>query len=303
MKKLAIFLAFCSAVTLSATLARPALAQQAALRTSEAYTQGLLWKIEAPGVAPSYLFGTIHISDPRVIALPVSVKQSFDGASSFAMEIKFDPANVLQLANRMIYTDGRGLASVAGSPLFEKVSAIAPSLGLPPEVLRHFKPWAIALLLMMPPSDVENVLDNRLYQMAMQQNKDVRQLETVDEQVEALEHLSEPEQVALLRSAVANRERLAASVERMIGAYLKRDLAELLKISEQDAVNDAAAKRLNATLMQRLLDDRNVRMAERMEPQLKSGRAFVAIGALHLYGERGVLARVANRGYRVTRVY
>jgi uncharacterized protein YbaP (TraB family) len=44
-------------------------------------------------------------------------------------------------------------------------------------------------------------------------------------------------------------------------------------------------------------------MAERADALLKTGRAFVAVGALHLYGEHGVLALLASRGYTVTRVY
>ena len=34
-----------------------------------AYGQGLLWKIERSDLAPSYLFGTIHVTDERVMNL------------------------------------------------------------------------------------------------------------------------------------------------------------------------------------------------------------------------------------------
>ena len=54
---------------------------------------------------------------------------------------------------------------------------------------------------------------------------------------------------------------------------------------------------------QRLLYDRNTRMLERMQPQLKAGNSFVAVGALHLYGDKGLLAQLAREGYKVTRVY
>ena len=294
------------AVTLligAATVAPYAIAQPAASRSAATYAQGVLWKIEGAGAAPSHVFGTIHVADPRVIALPQAVRQTFDSAASFTMEVRFDAANVLQLANRMLYMDGRELPGVIGAALYEKVAVLAPSLGLPPELLRRFKPWAVALLLIVPQQDAENILDNRLYQMAVQQKKGVHQLETVDEQVDAFEGMAESEQVALLRYAVENRERLPGRIRLMVDAYLKRDLAELLRVSEEGEVSDPAMKRLNAAFMQRLLYERNVRMAERMEPQLKAGRAFVAVGALHLYGERGILARLASRGYRVSRVY
>jgi hypothetical protein len=41
------------------------------------FTQGLLWRIEKPGITPSDLFGTIHIDDKRVTALPEPVSPQF----------------------------------------------------------------------------------------------------------------------------------------------------------------------------------------------------------------------------------
>ena len=284
-----------------AALAPTASAQQPASRGAAAYTQGLLWKIEGAGGAPSHVFGTIHLADPRVLALPQPVKQTLDSSASFTMEVRFDGGNMVELAKRMIYMDGRDLPGVIGTPLYEKVAAVAPTLGLPPELLRRFKPWAVTLLLIVPQQDAENILDNRLYQMAVQQKKDIHQLETVEEQVATFEGMAESDQIALLRYAVENRERLRGSMGLMVDAYLKRDLAEMMRVS--DDASDPAMKRMSAAFMERLLYERNVRMAERMEPQLKTGRAFVAVGALHLYGERGVLARLVSRGYRVTRVY
>jgi hypothetical protein len=38
-------------------------------------------------------------------------------------------------------------------------------------------------------------------------------------------------------------------------------------------------------------------------PRLDAGGAFVAVGALHLYGDRGILSLLRQQGYRITRVY
>jgi uncharacterized protein len=52
------------------------------------------------------------------------------------------------------------------------------------------------------------------------------------------------------------------------------------------------------------LDDinRNVVMAHRLFVPLRTDRVFVAIGALHLYGEQGLLALLRQQGYQVRRV-
>jgi uncharacterized protein YbaP (TraB family) len=269
---------------------------------STAYSQGLLWKIEGRAREPSYVFGTDHVSDPRVTALPEPVRKSFDSAGTVAIEVTLDAANIVQLLDRMIYKDSRDLQTAIGAPLYRRVVAAAADIGLPSEVLQRLRPWAVGLFLSMPPSDPQNVLDFMLQRRALEQKKNVQALETVDEQVATLDGMSEREQVDFMRRALDNRERLPAIVERTLGAYLRRDLAALFRISAEES-GDAASQALSATLLQRLLYDRNARMAQRAQPLIDAGSTFVAVGALHLYGDRGVLAELARRGYRVSRVY
>ena len=297
-------LVLAAAVALApAAPAQTAPAQSRTASQDHAYSHGLLWKIEGAQGGASYVFGTIHVSDPRVLALPQPVRQNFDRATSFAMEVRLDGANLAQLANRMLLTDGRDLSGMIGAELFEKVAATGSELGLPPEALRLLKPWAVALFMIMPQSDPQNVLDQRLHTMALQQNKGVHQLETVDEQVETFDGMSEREQIAFLRSAVANREHFPRMIQRTIDLYLARDLAALHRVNDEYASSDPQMVELKAAFMHRLFDRRNVRMADRAEAVLKQGGAFIAVGALHLYGERGMLALLASRGYRVSRVY
>jgi len=40
-----------------------------------------------------------------------------------------------------------------------------------------------------------------------------------------------------------------------------------------------------------------------MQRELRRGHTFVALGALHLYGEKGVLALLEQDGWRSRRVY
>jgi len=267
---------------------------------AESFERGLLWRIEGKGASPSHVFGTVHLADPRVTKLPPVVARELDQASSVSLEVTLDNSNILQLANRMVYTDGRDLQTVAGAELFGKAAAITAELGLPEPALRMFKPWAVALILSAPPQDPANVLDFVLARRAQEKGKPVHELEGMEEQVAAFEGFPEAEQVTLLRQAVENRGRMEEWIGRIVEAYLARDLAAMHRISEEGSGGD---RRANEAFADRLLYRRNERMVERMQARLAEGGAFIAVGALHLHGSRGVPALLEQKGYRVTRVY
>jgi hypothetical protein len=287
-------------LALSATIVGAAVAAE---KARGSYDRGLLWKVEKPGVAPSYLFGTVHVADQRVTALPDVVRTTFAAARSFAMEVSLEAANVAALAARMVYTDGRDLAAVAGNELFLKLTPMMADYGVPPEVTRLFKPWAVTLVLAVPQQQPEGVLDLVLFRIASNEGKPVHFLETVDEQVAVFEGMAEADQLALLKHTVETHDELAGVTEKLLQAYLQRDLARMWELNEESGREQPELNALNAALAQRLLFDRNVRMLERMRPLLEAGRAFIAVGALHLYGERGLPGLLARDGYRVSRIY
>jgi hypothetical protein len=270
---------------------------------AERYDRGLLWRIEGAGAPASHVFGTVHLADPRVTRLPTEVARELDQARSLTLESGLDPAGILGLAGRMIFNDGRDLPGVAGVELFNRAATLTAGLGLPEPMLRQFKPWAVALLLSVPPQDPSNVLDLMLARRAAEQGKPVHELESMDEQISALDGLSQDDQVVLLKQAVDQYERMPRQIARVVDAYLARDLAGIWRLSQESAGGGEDERRLNEVFTRRLLHERNVRMAERAEVRLREGGAFIAVGALHLYGGVGVLSLLEQRGWRVTRVY
>ena len=88
----------------------------------------------------------------------------------------------------------------------------------------------------------------------------------------------------------------------MIRAYLAGNLAEMFRINESILDNAPELRRHNADFLGAVLYSRNRRFVERLEPLLRKGRLFAAFGALHLFGEEGVLSLLERRGYRLQRV-
>jgi uncharacterized protein YbaP (TraB family) len=125
----------------------------------------------------------------------------------------------------------------------------------------------------------------------------------VEEQIFTFDECPMDSQVALLRHSLEHRVELAELAERTLDAYLARDLSALWRLREAFIARYPEVAAHQAVMTKRVIHDRNVVMAFRMQRQLRRGDAFVALGALHLYGERGVLAQLEEDGYRATRVF
>jgi uncharacterized protein len=84
-------------------------------------------------------------------------------------------------------------------------------------------------------------------------------------------------------------------------AYVARDLAALSGLNDKYSMQGDAG--LTHKINSALIDQRNQRMVQRMDSYLREGGAFVAVGALHMPGEQGLLSLLRKRGYRVISIY
>ena len=263
--------------------------------------RGLLWEIGRAGQPASYLFGTIHSEDPAVLALPAPVEQAFAAAHSVVLEVLLDLDAMVYSSQLMLLGDGRLLSEITGKTLFEQTARAIRTRGIPELVLERMKPWAAAITLSMPAPETGEVLDMRLYQRALQAGKPVSGLETISEQLAIFEDLSEQEQLRLLRDAVENFAEIDRLHRELIHAWLQRDLDTLMAINSETL--QAGDRELAAEFEERLIASRNRLMAERLQPYLQEGEVFVAVGALHLPGETGLLNLLRQQGYTVRAIY
>ena len=262
---------------------------------------GLLWEIRADGVTSSYLFGTIHSEDPEVLDLAVPVQEAFDGADRVVLEVLMDMEAMIYSSSAMLLMDGRMLSDITGRSLFDKTASAVSSRGIPEIVLERMKPWAAATTLSVPPPETGLVLDLRLYQEAERTGKQLHGLESIREQLDVFDAMPERDQVALLKDAVDNLEIIDEMNAALLSAWKRRDLAAMMAISDESM--RTGDQRLAREFEQRLIVGRNRLMADRVEPYLRQGRAFIAVGALHLPGNDGLLNLLEQRGYTVRAVY
>ncbi len=251
--------------------------------------ESLLWQINKDSLKPSYIFGTMHSEDQRVLNLIPLISERFKTADNVAFEVLMDMPTMTKSANAMFILGTKTLDKLVDSELFARIVTVLKPYKIASNMVKYFKPWAVMLILNMPPSKTGKFLDLQLYKQAQQLQLPTHGLETVDEQLAVFEVMSIEDQVFLLKESLKTSPDI---LEQMLELYLQGDLNALLKLSHTD---DAIIK----GLYKRLIDDRNLKMLKRMEKLLQKGNAFIAIGALHLPGEKGVLQLLKQRAYVV----
>jgi len=261
---------------------------------------GMLWRISRRGTAPSYLLGTIHSADPRVVGLRPAVQQALDLSERFVMEMQMDGDVLLALGAEMLIIDGKDLETLLGRDLYNRVVKAMSEYAIPEMVVRNLKPWVAMALLSMPKPSGEPILDLVLYQRSQAAGKPTGGLESAREQLAIFEELSLDDQIALLKMTIEQLPQLPRLFDQLIRAYAADDLQKVAELAAAyTARGDTPAVQ---RFVLRLNDQRNHRMAERMIPYLQQGNSFIAVGALHLAGPNGLIQLLRARGYDVAPV-
>lgn len=285
-----------------AFLAAACMAPFAAHGASERFTHGVLWRVTYKSVA-SHVFGTIHDADARLARLPAPVSQAFAGAKSLMLEFLPDRYAAGRFLDAALFEDGRTLEQQIGAEDFARVVEMLSPAGLPRELINRLKPWGALLNLRNPRVREAETLDAQLISLAQARRLPLFQIEAVEEQIFTFDECPMATQVALLRHSLRHRAELLELEERTLQAYLARDLAGIARLRAEFAARYPEIAEHQAIMEKRVVGDRSVVMAYRMQRELRRGHAFVALGALHLYGGKGVLALLEQDGYRAVRVF
>ena len=271
-----------------------------------AYETGLLWQIGKPGVRPSYVFGTLHLPDARLLPLPEPVARAFAECRRLIVEMLPNPGVARRFGEAMQLEGGAALDAMLGADHFDRLVEHLARRGYARESVTRLKPWAALLQVSARPGGDpdEQSLDTELFLRARFANKPVEELDTVEEQIAVFDDIPQASQLALLAAAIDFHPRLAESAERVMQAYLVRDLAAITRAGRLLERAQPALAEHQRMLEKKVIADRSVVMAYRLQYYLRRGESFAAIGASHLHGPAGVPALLADEyEWRVRRLW
>ncbi|MGB0713329.1 MAG: TraB/GumN family protein [Gammaproteobacteria bacterium] len=263
----------------------------------------LLWRIDdAQGQHLGWLMGTIHSDDERVLDLPAPVLDALESSRTYVWELRDENMDPTLMLMAMMLPGGGKLVDLIGEADMQRVRSVLERHGYPALVADHMKPAMAALLMSYPPPRNGLFLDLKLKQLAQARGLSTTGLEEVAEQLGIFDALSGEESVRFLRATLNELEAQPEWMERLHRAYLARDLDALAELAlANSGLGDYPD--LEAKLFDLVLHRRNRLMAERLQPLLKQGDVFVAVGALHLAGDGGLVDRLRDAGYELSPVH
>lgn len=259
----------------------------------------LLWRISGKNLEhPSYLYGTMHSSDPRVFHFADSVLPAFEKCEAFAMEVVVDENTQSTMMQNVFMENGGTLKNLLTQRQYDSVQYFAMwNAGLMISYFEKMKPLYVAMMLeMMSGNDSirrnnDPFLDQYLESEARSQRKVVLGIETVEEQMDIFDVMTYSDQARLLMKSVREYSDDTAGFHQMVQYYLSNDLHKMMSFENDLSLPDS--------LYRALITDRNMRMAIRIDTMIQHHSTFVAVGAGHLGEDDGVIALLRTMGYTV----
>jgi uncharacterized protein YbaP (TraB family) len=268
------------------------------------YAVGRLWQVEKGTAAPSYVFGTFHIPDPRVERLPRRVEDLVATVDRLVLELH--PDELGRASDLALLPPGETLERFVDGETLSALLEMGREAGLPPDAVLKLRPMMIASVVGIPPRMTRRLaaghegVDLQLAKAASDRGIPIYALESLEEQIAALSAVEDGHEAEILRQAVAFRSHREEIYERMLEAYLSGDILAFLDITLETFRGEDEA--LAEVFMDEILYRRNRLFVTRLSRHLADGNALIAIGAAHIPGRDGILDLLDADGYRITRL-
>jgi hypothetical protein len=246
------------------------------------------------GAATNYVFGTMHAGMDLEKDIDPVVLQSLDASTSAAFEVDTDKIDPMAAAALMMLPPGKsakdGLTTAQWKTLTDKVAGLL----MPESSLEAMKPWALGALYVQKLLPATDPMDKELLDRARAQKKNVFFLETIDEQMKILDKAFDQRVLVDMLSDPADTERTTLG---LAAAYRAGDLGPF----ERFAFDPEDMKK-HPAMFELVLFKRNDAWIPKLKTPLERGGVFVAVGAAHVVGDRGIVKLLEQQGFTVKRV-
>ncbi|OIQ24028.1 TraB/GumN family protein [Lacinutrix sp. MedPE-SW] len=266
------------------------------LSAQEKSKYSLLWKIEGKDqLKPSYLFGTMHVSDERAFNFSDAVLPAIENTEKFALEIQPDSLVIKMFTKPKIELAYLQFKKLLNDDEYSKIAKRFKAInGYDIEESTLYDPSI--LMSMLSPDDEKETdkttfVDMHLLGHAKTMQKEIVGLEDTDSQLFYFENATdERKRELLLEELFYDIETYETETEALKKVYITGDINAIdAMIMSYDGYGEE-------------MKSRNIVMTNSIIKQMKNSSIFSAVGAAHLPGNVGLIKMLRDKGYKVTPV-
>ncbi len=258
----------------------------------------LLWQISGKEMKqPSYLFGTVHIICDDKYVWTDAMKKRLALADEVCMEMDMDdPAIFMQIASGMAAPEGKMLSDYFSKEDFNLLkNYFRDTLGINIAAFMGMKPIVLQTLFIGNTVSVscDSLIsyEVKIAEAASKSGKEITGLESAEEQIQLLDNIPIDSVVAELMRVVRGEAYESSELDNLMTAYQNQDIEAVYQfILTEDIPGDD----LNI-----FIDERNQKWIERMTERMEQKPIFFAVGAGHLWGDKGLISLLRKEGYTV----
>ncbi|WP_049048451.1 TraB/GumN family protein [Aeromonas hydrophila] len=265
-----------------------------------AFADPAFYKV-SKGDQQHWLLGSIHAGKPSLYPLPDPIERAWLQSRALVLEVDLTHISQQQWQEMGAITrlvDGKTLKEHVPLDLYRRTIIAAGQNGLTENMLAPLRPWFAAITLTqaaLERTDFSSALgvDQHFAKQAGDSGKPIIGFETLLEQLGYLASVGD-NQTLMLESTLDELPELERGFREVMKAWEEGDEAILINLLK----SEMAPPKLQAWLEQTLLAERNHNWLKKWSTL--PNESFIVVGALHLYGDQGLLALLEQQGWRIT---
>jgi uncharacterized protein YbaP (TraB family) len=256
----------------------------------------VLFSIKKKDCKTSYLLGTMHAVPDSIYYFPEKLEKLVAKSDELVLEIgdlSFTSSDL-----KLLDTANGSAFDIFNSAQKDSVlNYLSTAFGIQSSVLtsqlNRKKP--VVLFQLMVQSSIHppvRFMENELMEQATRNKLTISGLETFLEQLQLLTEIPDSVLQQLILNQVRFPQKEDSLARELVLAYASKDLQKLTQL-----LTDTNSISVNTTAF---IDERNARWIPSIEQKIKNNTCFIAVGAGHLGGPKGLIQLLVDKGYTIT---
>lgn len=248
-----------------------------------------------------WLLGSIHVGTADFYPLPAKITLAWQNADTLVVETTTHPTpeQQQQMSAEMLLPSEQTLENQLPAPLYRRLATTAARYQLSPAQLTHFRPWVAAIFLQQQAIakagyQARYGLDEHFQQLATESGKNILYLESPAQQMGFMNQLHQLEN-KYLANTLDDIADIQHQLPQLISAWKRGDAKTIQAFLGYGKTDPDLQSFFKTTL----LEQRNRHWIPQLKA-LKTKNNFVVVGAMHLYGQDGLIELLKSEGYQLS---